>query len=30
LWAVLPDIGFLLGFTLVAMGCATLLFRRTL
>jgi ABC-2 type transport system permease protein len=30
LWPVLPDIGFLLGFTILAMGFATLLVRRTL
>jgi ABC-type multidrug transport system permease subunit len=28
--AILPDVGFLLGFTVLAMGAATLLFRRTL
>jgi len=28
--AILPDVGFLLGFTVLAMGSATLLFRRTL
>ena len=28
--AVLPDLGFLLGFTVIAMAAATLLFRRTL
>jgi ABC-2 type transport system permease protein len=30
LWAIAPDLGFLLGFTVVALGAATLLFRRTL
>jgi ABC-2 type transport system permease protein len=30
LLAVLPDLGFLAGFTIVAMAAATLLFRRTL
>jgi ABC-2 type transport system permease protein len=30
LWPVLPDIGFLVAFTILAMGFATLLFRRTL
>lgn len=30
LWAIAPDIAFLLGFTVIAMGAATLLFRRTL
>ncbi|MGH7997731.1 MAG: ABC transporter permease [Opitutaceae bacterium] len=28
--AILPDIGYLMGFTLLAMGVATYLFRRTL
>jgi ABC-2 type transport system permease protein len=30
LLAVIPDVGFLLGFTVLAMAVATLLFRRTL
>jgi ABC-2 type transport system permease protein len=30
LWAIAPDIAFLLGFAVLAMGAATLLFRRTL
>jgi ABC-2 type transport system permease protein len=30
LLAVLPDLGFLAAFTIIAMGAATLLFRRTL
>ena len=30
LLAIAPDIGFLLGFTVITMGAATLLFRRTL
>jgi len=30
LWAIAPDIGFLMIFTVVAMAAATLLFRRTL
>ncbi len=30
LWAVGPDLAFLLGFTVLAMAAATLLFRRTL
>ncbi len=28
--AILPDLAFLIGFSVVAMGAATLLFRRTL
>ena len=28
--AILPDLGFLAGFTVIAMAAATLLFRRTL
>lgn len=30
LLAIVPDLGFLLGFTILAMGAATALFRRTL
>jgi ABC-2 type transport system permease protein len=30
LWAIAPDLAFLLGFAALAMGAATLLFRRTL
>lgn len=30
LLAILPDLGFLIGFSVIAMGAATLLFRRTL
>jgi len=30
LLAILPDLGFLVGFTIIAMAAATLLFRRTL
>jgi ABC-2 type transport system permease protein len=30
LWAIAPDVAFLLGFSALAMGAATLLFRRTL
>jgi ABC-2 type transport system permease protein len=30
LWAIVPDLAFLFGFCVVAMGAATLLFRRTL
>ncbi len=30
LWAIAPDLAFLLGFTVIAMGAATALFKRTL
>jgi ABC-2 type transport system permease protein len=30
LWAIAPDIAFLLGFTVISLGAATLLFKRTL
>ena len=30
LMAILPDLGFLVGFTVIAMAAATLMFRRTL